>query len=287
MHYIWHVIYCVWFHIQYMCDLTQWLYLWHHNLYVYDISTLYGITHSVMTTQPLHNLTATMSDITPTVSVSSHSVYPFYQTQCMNDITATVCMISYALHRTSHPLCMTTNHFLYDIKSSISDITSTISDLTSTESVSSHPLYRCYHSHYMYDITATVCVISHPVYVWHRIHYVGHHNTLCGWHHTQNMYDIICTADDIISTLSHQTTVFMMSHSLQAWHHIHSIRHCPHCIFVITTSPLISHPIVYDIMPSLCVPSYALHITSHLLLISSHYCTYDITTSTYKTTSSM
>ena len=110
--------------------------------YVYDISTLYGITHSAMTIQPLCNLIASMFDITPTVSVSSHPMYPFYQTQCMNDITATICMTSYALHRTSHPLCMTTHHFLYDIKSSISDITSSIPDLTSTVSVSSLPLYR-------------------------------------------------------------------------------------------------------------------------------------------------
>ena len=270
-----------------MCDIAQWLYLWHHNLYVYDIPTLYGITHSVMTTQQLHNLTATMSDIKPTVSVSSHPMYPFYQTQCMYDITATICVTSYTLHRTSHPLCMTTNHFLYDIKSSISDITFTISDLMSTVSRSSHPLYQWYHSDYMYDITSSIHVTSYLIYLWHHIHYVGNHNAVCGWHHTQNIYDNICTADDITSTLSNQATVFILSHPLQAWHHTHSIRHRPHCIFVITTSPLISHPIVYDIMPSLCVPSYALHITSHLLLISSHYCTYDITTSTYKTTSSM
>ena len=33
------------------------------------------------------------------------------------------------------------------------------------------------------------------------------------------MCDILCTPDDIASTLSHHTTVFMMSHPLQAWHH--------------------------------------------------------------------
>ena len=214
-----------------LCMISHSLYVWHRTMTismtsqsnVYDISTLYGITHSVMITQPLSNLTATMSDITPTVSVSSHPIYPFNQTQCMNDITTTICMTSYALHRTSHPLCMTTHPFLYDIKSSISDITSTISNLTSTVSVSSHPLYRWYHSHYIYDITSSICVTSYPLYVWHHIHYVGHHNTVCGWQHARNMYDIICTADDITSTLSHQTTVFKMSHPLQAWHHTHSI----------------------------------------------------------------
>ena len=33
------------------------------------------------------------------------------------------------------------------------------------------------------------------------------------------MFDILCTADDIASTLSHQTMLFMMSHPLHASHH--------------------------------------------------------------------
>ena len=79
----------------------------------------------------------------------------------------------------------------------------------------------------------------------------------------------------------------MMSHPLQAWHHTNCIRYCTHCIFVITTSPLISHPLLNDITPTFCVTSYALYITSHPILMSSHYCTYYITTSLYETTSSM
>ena len=149
MHYIWHVMYCVWYHIHSMCDITQCLYLWHHKLYVYDISILYGITHSVMTAQPLCNFTITLSDITPTVSVSSHTVYQFYQAQCVYDITATMCMTAYALHVTSHPQFSILNHFVYDISS-------TLSDLTSTVSLSSHPPYRWYHCHYMYDLTSTM-----------------------------------------------------------------------------------------------------------------------------------
>ena len=101
------------------------------------------------------------------------------------------------------------------------------------------------------------------------------------------MCDILCTADDIASTLSHQTTVFMMSHPLQAWHHTPCIRHCTQCIFFITISPLISRPFLNDITPTFCVTSYALYITSHSILMSSHYCTYDITTSISETTSSM
>ena len=101
------------------------------------------------------------------------------------------------------------------------------------------------------------------------------------------MCDIICTTDDITYTLTHQTTVFMMSHPLQAGQHSPCITHRTHCIYVITPSPLTSHPLLYEITPTFCVTSYELYITSHPILMSSPYCTYDITASIYKTTSSM
>ena len=139
----------------------------------------------------------------------------------------------------------------------------------------------------MYDITYSIHVTSYPLYLWHHIHYVWQHNTVCCWYHTRHMCDIICTTDDITSTLSHQTRVFMMSHQIQAWHHTHCIWHHTHSIFVITTSLLISYPLLYDIVPTICVTSYALYITSYPLLMSSHYCTYGSTTLRYETISSM
>ena len=101
------------------------------------------------------------------------------------------------------------------------------------------------------------------------------------------MYAIICTTEDVTSTLSQQATIFMTSHPLQAWHHTPCIRHCTNSIFFITTSPLLSHPLLYHITSTICVTSYALYITSYPLLMSSHYCTYDSAALTYKTTSSM
>ena len=101
------------------------------------------------------------------------------------------------------------------------------------------------------------------------------------------MYDILCTADDNTPTLSHQSTVFMMSHPLQAGQHSHCIRHRTHSIYVITPSPLTSHTLLYDITPTFCVTSYELYIKSHPILTSSHYCTYDITASICETTSTM
>ena len=100
------------------------------------------------------------------------------------------------------------------------------------------------------------------------------------------MCDILCTSDDITFTLSHHTSVFMMSQSLQAWHHTPCIRYCTHSIFVTTSTPQISHPLLNDITTPFCVTSYALYRTSQPILISSHYCTNDITTSVYETTSS-
>ena len=115
-------------------DITFTICVTSYNACISDIThsifmtyPLYMASHSVMTTQPSCNFTATMSDITPTVSVSSHPMYQFYQTQCMYDITATICMASYALHMTSQPLFRTPHHFMYCIKSTISYLTSTVS----------------------------------------------------------------------------------------------------------------------------------------------------------------
>ena len=134
-------------------------------------------------------------------------------------------------------------------------------------SVSSHQLYRWYHSHCMCDITSSVCEPFCPLYLWHHTHYVWHHNPLCWLHHTRHMNDIICITEDITSTLSHQATIFTNSHPLQAWHHTPCIRHRTNCIFVITTSPLISHPLLYENTPTICMTSYALYITSYPWLV--------------------
>ena len=148
-----------------LCMISHSLYVWHqtlavswhHTLYGYDISTLYGITHSVMTTQSLCKLTAMMSDITPTVSVSSHPLYQFYQTQCMDDIRATICMTSYALHMTSHRLLRTSHHFIY---------------ATNPLYLTSRPVYMGHHTQSIGDITDTIYMTSHPVYLWYHIHYI-------------------------------------------------------------------------------------------------------------------
>ena len=93
------------------------------------------------------------------------------------------------------------------------------------------------------------------------------------------MYDILCTADDNTPTLSHQTTIIMISHPLQPWQHSPCIKYHTHCIYVTTPSPLTSHHLLYDITPTFCVTSYEVYITSQPIVISSNYSTYDITAS--------
>ena len=144
-----------------------------------------------------------------------------------------------------------------------------------------------YHSHPIYDISYSIHVTFYPLYLWHHIHYVLQHNTVCGWYHTRHMCDIICTTDDLTSTLSHQNTVL--------WCPIH-FRHditptvsdtTPSVSLSSQPNFVITYPLFYDIIPTLCVTSYAFHITSYQLLMSSHYCTYNISASIYETSSCM
>ena len=228
MHYIWHIIYCVWYHIHYMCDIRHWLYLWHHTLYGYDISTLYGITHSVIRTQPLCKLTAMMSDITPTVSVSSHPLYQLYQTQCMDDITATICMTSYALHMTSHRLFRTSHHFIY---------------VSIPLYLTSRPVYMGHHTQSIGDITDTIYMTSHPVYLWYHIHYI---------------YDIISSKCYITKLFVDDTTlgICMTSFALQM---------ASHPLFHIKPQNLWGHILFRHDITALYQTSHPLYLYHHKL----------------------
>ena len=149
MHYIWYVIYCVWYHILSMYDCSQCLFLWHYTLYLYDKSTLYGIKHSVMTiqwctSQPLCLISHTMyCVITSNVSVFSNPVY--------------VC----------HHL-----HYMYEIICNTYDITSTLYDIAlfylwhQVHSIWHHIHYIWIHVHCICVITPTLSMISQPIYVW-------------------------------------------------------------------------------------------------------------------------
>ena len=181
-----------------------------------------------------------------------------------------LCMISHSLygwHRTMYLWHHT--QYIYEIISNIHDTIHNAFMMTQRISLTFHPLYLtscplylCHHTHSIDDITANICMISHPVFVWHPIH--------CIYGIFLPMYDIttlcaddttlvICMTSFALQMTSQQTTQFMMSHPLQAWQN----NHLTHCIFVIITSPLISHPLWYDITPTTSVISYALYTTSY------------------------
>ena len=89
-HYIWKLISSVWCHIHYMWYITQWHYLWYQTLYVHDIFTLYGITHSVMTT---HHCVHSHP-----LCLILHSKYFWHYTKCSNFMTRSECKSSQPLY---------------------------------------------------------------------------------------------------------------------------------------------------------------------------------------------
>ena len=133
MHYISHVIYCMISHSLYVWHHTMPVSLTPHSLCLWYIH--YRASHSVMTTQTLCNFTATMSDITPTVSLSSHPLYWGYHTSSILEISSAI----------------------YD------DIISSLYDITGTECVSSQKLFQRYNTLCMWDIKPTICKISYTV----------------------------------------------------------------------------------------------------------------------------
>ena len=132
----------------------------------------------------------------------------------------------------------------------------------------SRTLYLCNHTHCI-NITATICMMSQTVYMWHPIHYI---------------YDIISTMYDNTALCVHTTLgICVISFALlMIWHPLYHTKprflwypnHFRHNITptVSDTTPsvslssqrhfVITYPLFYDIIPTLCVTPYALHIIS-------------------------
>ena len=126
-------------------------------------------------------------------------------------------------------------------------------------------------------ITCTVLRASHPLFVWH---------------HTRHRYSIICTIEDITSSLyeikwpflwhhSHYiwlcndaisvttSTLLMISHQLYLWdlilyicrHHIHCIKQHIHYICTITDTVPVSHThSFHDTTPFVYMTLHALYV---------------------------
>ena len=233
------------YHIHPIDDITAttWkvlhpVYLGHHIPYVFDkISTKYDITTLCvdvttlgicvtsfalqMTLHPLyhtkqqylwchihfrHNRTPPVSDIAPTVSLSSQPLHWYHTHFCI----------------TSHPHSVW--HHMHYIEHHIQSLCHHTTLLMTSQPLymKPHPVCRatytlymrhrshhlCLHTHCIDNITRILCMTSHSPYMLHCLHYTGHH----------------------ILTLWPQTTVFMSSQPLYLTscplylcHHIDSI----------------------------------------------------------------
>ena len=177
---------------------------------------------------------------------------------------ATIFMTSHPLYLTSYPLYLCHHtHF-------IDDITPTeflrypllYMTTTYTLHMTSQPLNVCHHTHSFNDITPFVCRTCHPVYIKYNIHSINHYVHIL-WHHT---------------------TLFITSQSLYSWHLPHYIWNGIQQLCVITTSVLmVSLQLYVWHYTTLRMPSYALYTTSHPLFMTSHHCSYHITSTEFMT----
>ena len=208
------------------------VHMWHHIPYIYDIiSTKYDITtlcvddttlgicvtsfalqmtlHPLYHTKPQylwchihfrHDITPPLSDIAPTVSVSSQPLHWYYthvwmtshppsvwhhmhyieyhiQSLCPH---TTVVMKSQPLYVKPHPVCRATYPHM-----------SHIHETSQQLSVPSHPLYRQHHTHSFYDIRHAICVTLFALYKTSHPHFTSCPLYLC--HHIDCIDDITQT----------------------------------------------------------------------------------------------
>ena len=138
---------------------------WYHTLCIYDISpTIFDTTatpsvwshphywchHKIMEVIPLGTHMTLY-----TLYIRSYS-HPMTSILSIYDITSTAFMTSDLFCMTSHILFRTSHHFMYDIKSNVNDHIHFICVITPTLSMTSQPLYGCYHIQYNCDIISPI-----------------------------------------------------------------------------------------------------------------------------------
>ena len=154
---------------------------------------------------------------------------------------------------------MTSCHF-------IDDITCVVFMSSLPRYLTLHPEYLSPHNHSKYDLWTTVCMTSHPL-----------------------IYDLLCTRDNMTSTLWVRTIVETTLHPMNSWHHTHYTRHHTHE----NTKDIsaISHSIS-DTTSTVSVssnPQYQLHLTHSVYVITDYmyditFCMHDITWTLYDIT---
>ena len=189
----------------------------------------------------------------------------------MDVITASICMTPYALHMTSHPLFLTSHHFIHEVKSTISNHIQSIWPhvhcicvITPTLSMISQPPYIWYHIQYTCDILSTIFMTSYPLcmttqhcvlliphsaYVWHHLHYRWYHIHSITPNH--RIYDVTSTSG-MTSHPLYQTShpLYLCHHNLSTdiiptfvWHHTYYM-----CDFICPLHNIISTPYVITLL---------------------------------------
>ena len=245
---------------------SQWLYWWSQMNCMYDITSIlhmpsyalytmsyplfrtsqhcsYDITPTAFMTSHTLYMTShtwqykryiyhwpTISNTTPTVSVSSNPEYQLYHTHSLYDITHpilvtsySVCMLSQQLFMTLYPsmynitpsifmpsyqICTLSPYCFHDNTTTIHDISPTIFDITTTVSVSSHRWNT--HLYWCISLSVTskqVCKSSHlaPYGIIPNLHHMKFTlydiNDHVLWHHKHSIHDIRSPLYDITSIL--------------------------------------------------------------------------------------
>ena len=180
-------------------------------------------------------------------------------------------MTSHPLYHTTPQYLWCHIHFRHDITPPLSDIAPTVSFWPQAPHwyntnfwMTSHPPFVCHHMHYiehhiqflchhttvlmtsqhLYMKLHPACRSKYTLYMRHQSHYLCPHTHCIDnihpgfvWHHPRNVYGIVCSIQDITSSLYDLRPPCFSDHT-------HYIGHRVHCICVITSTVLmISHQI--------------------------------------------
>ena len=178
---------------------------------------------------------------------------------------------------------MTSSHHFYDT-------TPTVFDMVSTVSVSSHPLYWLYHNTQFWDLIRYIW--------WHHIHFIWHQSH---WMRVitlsfKDRTPFVCRTSNPLYVKYHTLYKAPHPHKMISHHIIYEIT-CT--VFITLNSLYLKWPLPYlchhnesidGLRPTVCmtlhplyVPSFEIYTILHPLFMTSHHCSYHITSTAFMT----
>ena len=220
-----------------------------------------------------HDITPPISDVAPTVSLSSQPLHWYHTHFCMT--SQTISVTSYALY-TSYPLLMSSHYSTNDSTSLTYETTSSMQFKIYTSHVTSHslvcvitPTLLWHHTRHRYSIFYTIEDITSSFYdiippiLWHHTHYI--------WHRI----DAISVTTSTVLMISHQLYLWDLIVYI-CWNDIHCIQQHNHYICTITATVPVSHShFFHDNTPFVYMTSQPLYLIPQPLHMSGHTCAID------------